>query len=177
MKQKILNFIITALIIIAAFVLQSSISLAIGQTVVTPNLLLIVTCMFGFMRGRNYGCVTGLVCGLLVDIFFGDIIGLYALIYMYVGYFSGFFRKVFYSDHIFMPMLLVFCSDFIYNSACYVFRFLLRNKLDFSYYLKNNIFPEMIITTFLTFVLYKLFFLLNEKVFKEKQESTLSFDK
>lgn len=177
MKKKILNFIITALIIITAFVLQSSISMFNGQTVATPNLLLLVTCMYGFIRGRNYGSVIGLICGLMVDIFFGDIIGLYALIYMYIGYFSGFFRKLFYSDHIFMPMLLVFCSDFIYNAACYVFRFLLRNKLDFSFYFEKIIFPEMIITTFCAFVLYKLFFLLDEKVFKHKQESTLSFDK
>lgn len=177
MRKKLLKSIIIALIIIIAFVTQSTLSLVNAQNVATPNLLLIVTCMFGFIRGRNYGCVIGLFCGLMVDIFFADIVGLYALIYMYIGFFSGIFRKIFYSDHIFMPMLLVFCSDFMYNLACYVFRFLLRNKLDFTFYFQKIFFPEMVITTFLAFVLYKLFYILNEKVFIQKQESTLSFDK
>ena len=43
--------------------------------------------------------VTGLICGLLVDIFFGDVIGLYALIYMYIGFFSGLFKKMFHTGH------------------------------------------------------------------------------
>jgi rod shape-determining protein MreD len=177
MKHRILKIVITGVIIIAAFVFQSFISLNSGQTVAAPNLLVLVTCIFGFMRGCNYGSVTGLICGLLVDIFFGDVIGLCALIYMYVGFLSGLFRKMFYSDHVFMPMLLVFSSDFIFNLAYYIFRFLLRNKLDFSYYFEKIILPEMIITTFITFILYKLFYLLNEKILTQKQENTLSFDK
>ncbi|WP_302625476.1 rod shape-determining protein MreD [uncultured Eubacterium sp.] len=177
MKHRLIKIIITAVIIITAFVLQTSLSRANYQTVATPNLLLMTTCIFGFMRGCNYGSVTGLICGLLVDIFFGDVIGLYALIYMYVGFFSGLFKKMFYSNHIFMPMLLVLASDFTYNLACYTFRFLLRNKLDFSFYFNKVIIPEMIITTFVTFLLYKLFYLLNEKIFTLKQENILSFDK
>ena len=160
-----------------SFILQSTLSLANSDVVATPNLLLFVTCIFGFMRGCNYGSVTGIFCGLLVDIFFGDVIGLYALIYMYVGFFSGLFKKMFYSNHVFMPMLLVFTSDFIYNAFVYIFRFLLRNKLDFSYYFEKIIFPEMIITTFIAFALYKLFYILNEKILTLKQENTLSFDK
>lgn len=177
MKHRFLKISITGLIIITAFVLQSFISLNISQIVAAPNLLVLVTCIFGFMRGCNYGSVTGLFCGLLVDIFFGDVIGLYTLIYMYVGFFSGLFKKMFYSDHIFMPMLLVFSGDFIFNLTYYIFRFLLRNKLDFSYYFEKIIFPEMIITTFITILLYKLFYLLNEKILTQKQENTLSFDK
>lgn len=177
MKHRVIKILITGLIIIISFILQSALSLANFDVVATPNFLLLVTCIFGFMRGCNYGSVTGLTCGLLVDIFFGDVIGLYALIYMYVGFFGGLFRKMFYSDHVFMPMALVFTGDFIYNALFYVFRFLLRNKLDFSYYFEKIIFPEMIITTFVTFILYKLFYILNERILTLKQENTLSFDK
>ncbi len=177
MKHRVIKILITGLIIMISFILQSTLSLANSDVVATPNLLLFVTCIFGFMRGCNYGSVTGIFCGLLVDIFFGDVIGLYALIYMYVGFFSGLFKKMFYSNHVFMPMLLVFTSDFIYNAFVYIFRFLLRNKLDFSYYFEKIIFPEMIITTFIAFALYKLFYILNEKILTLKQENTLSFDK
>ena len=96
---------------------------------------------------------------------------------MYVGFFGGLFKKMFYSDHVFMPLLLVFSGDFAYNMGCYTFRLLLRNKLDFSYYFWNIFFPEMIITTFVTLIVYKLFYLLNEKVLTQKQENKLSFDR
>ena len=76
-----------------------------------------------------------------------------------------------------MPMLVVFVIDFLYNLAYYVFRFLLRNKLDFSYYFEKVILPEMIFTTFLTLIFYKLFCLLDEKILREKQENRFSFDK
>lgn len=177
MKKYLKRIIITLPIIIIAFVIQSTISLNSGSLVATPNLLLMVTCIFGFLRGSNYGSVTGLCCGLLVDIFFGDVIGLYALIFIYMGFLSGLFRKIFHSDHIFMPMILLFAGDFVYNFLVYVFRFLLRNKLNFSFYFEKVIFPEMIYTTFLTFILYKLFETLNKRVLEEKQESKFSFDK
>lgn len=177
MKKYLIRIAITLPIIIVSFVIQSVISLNSSSLVVTPNLLLIVTCIFGYLRGSNYGSVTGLCCGLLVDIFFGDVIGLYALIFVYMGFLSGLFRKIFHSDHIFMPMILLFAGDFLYNALVYVFRFLLRNKLDFSFYFESVIFPEMIYTTFLTFILYKLFELLNKRVLEEKQESRFSFDK
>ena len=35
----------------------------------------------------------------------------------------------------------------------------------------------MIITTFVTLIVYKLFYLLNEKVLTQKQENKLSFDR
>ena len=177
MKKKFIKVLITAILIIVAFVAQTTLSKYNSQLVATPNLLLIIACIFGFMRGCNYGSITGFFCGLLVDIFFGDVIGLYALLYMYVGFVSGLFKKMFYSDHVFMPMLLIFLNDFLYNMGCYVFRFLLRNKLDFSYYFQKIILPEMVITTFCIFVTYKLFYILNEKILTEKQENMLSFDK
>ena len=177
MKHKLIKYFITGFIIVLAFVLQCTLSFWGSTRVATPNLLILITCLLGFMQGCNYGSVTGLICGLLVDIFFGEVIGLYALVYMYVGFFSGLFKKMFYSDHVFMPMLLIFTGDFIYNVFYYIFRFLLRNKLDFSFYFEKIILPEMIITTFLTLLLYRLFYLLNEKLLTQKQENTLSFDK
>lgn len=177
MKQKIINFIIFAVIIIAAFLLQNAFSLTLPGDIATPNLLLIVTCLFGLMCGSNKGIIIGFVCGILMDAFYGEVIGFNAMIYMYCGLFSGLFRQWFYSEFIVMPLLLVFINDFMFNSVYYAFRLLLRNKLDYSFYLEQIILPEMIVTTFCALILYKLFFILNEKVISKEQRSALSFDK
>ena len=51
MKRRVLNIVITGAIIIVSFVLQSYLSLVSGQSFVVPNLLLIVTSIFGFIKG------------------------------------------------------------------------------------------------------------------------------
>ena len=55
MKRRVLNIVISGAIIIVSFVLQSYLSLVSGQSFVVPNLLLIVTSIFGFIKGSNYG--------------------------------------------------------------------------------------------------------------------------
>ena len=42
-----------------------------------PNLLLIVTFTFGFLRGKTDGMLIGFLSGLLLDSFFGETLGFY----------------------------------------------------------------------------------------------------
>ena len=177
MKKKIIKVLVVIAIVIVAFIIQSLWSKVNSDIVATPNLMLIVVCIFGFMRGSNYGCVIGLFCGLLVDFAYGDIVGLYAFLYMICGFFSGTLKRLFYSENVLMPLLLVFTNDFIFNLAVYIFRFLLRNKQDFPYYFLNRILPEMVITTFIMFLTFKLFYILNEKLFMNEEERSLNFGK
>ena len=108
---------------------------------------------------------------------FGEVVGLYALIYTYIGFFSGMFKNLLHDDHFYVPMFLVFGNDFLYNTLVYVFRFLLRNKIYYSYYFEKIIFPDMVITAFISLLVYKLFIQLNDKVYAEKQERELNFGK
>ena len=39
--------------------------------------------------------LTGFFCGLLTDLFFESIIGFNAILYLWVGYFSGYFTEFF----------------------------------------------------------------------------------
>ena len=77
---KLKRFCVTALIVIAAYLLQCTVFQSFQLAGIKPNLLIIVTAAFGFMRGSREGMLVGFVCGILVDIQFGNIIGLYALI-------------------------------------------------------------------------------------------------
>ena len=117
MKRNFIKILVTGVIVIIAFVLQSYISLSTNLLVSTPNLLLLVTSILGFMRGENFGSLTGLFCGFLVDIAFGDVLGLYALIYTYIGFFSGIFKRLLHNDHVYMAMLLFTIPSFIFSGS------------------------------------------------------------
>ena len=103
----------------------------------------------GLMRGRKSGLWTGFFCGLLVDLFYGSVFGFYALIYMYVGFLSGYAFRIYYDDDIKVPMLLTAIMDFLYNLAVYALQFLLRGRLGLGVYFTRIIVPEIFYTVFL----------------------------
>jgi rod shape-determining protein MreD len=140
---------------------------------IAPNLLIVVTSSFGFMRGKKEGLMIGLFSGLLIDIFYGDVLGFYALIYMYIGYVNGFFNKIFYDEDIKLPMVLITMSDLVYGLVIYVFLFLLRSRLDFGYYFIHIIMPEVIYTVVVTIVLYRIIRWMNRKLeVREKRSAS-----
>lgn len=171
MKRKI----VTIAIILVCFLLESTVfhGLALGS--VTPNLLIVVTSSFGFMRGKKEGMMVGFISGLLVDIMFNDLIGFYALIYMVLGYLNGFFRKIFYDDDIKLPLILIAASDFLYGNIVCIFMFVMRSKFHYFYYLKSVIIPELIYTILVTIVLYQIILYINKKLEAEEKRSASKF--
>lgn len=61
MKRKIITFII----IVICFLLECTIFHRLSFASIKPNLLIIVTSSFGFMRGKKEGMAVGFVSGLL----------------------------------------------------------------------------------------------------------------
>ena len=149
-------------VILAGFILQTTVFQALSFGGIAPNLLIIITASYGFMFGRRYGMTVGFICGLLMDIFYGSVLGFYALIYLYIGAANGVFRRVFYQNDIMLPIALITASDFVYSFICYILLFLLRGRFQVTFYLKNIILPEIIYTIFVTVFLYPCILLLNK---------------
>ena len=142
---------------------------------VTPNLMIIVTSSFGFMRGKKEGMVVGFISGLLIDVLFHDLIGFYALIYTLLGYANGFFKKIFYDDDIKLPLILIATSDFLYGNIVCVFMFIMRSRFNYFYYLWNIIVPELIYTILVTLILYQIILYINKKLESEEKRSASKF--
>ena len=64
--------IVAAILILVCFILQCTVFRAIDFGGIVPNLLIILTSSFGFMRGERTGLVIGFFCGILSDIFFEE---------------------------------------------------------------------------------------------------------
>ena len=67
---------------------------------IKPNLLIIITSSFGFMRGKKEGLAVGFLSGFLTDVFWGNTLGFYTLLFSVIGYLNGSFRRLFYDDDI-----------------------------------------------------------------------------
>jgi rod shape-determining protein MreD len=131
---------------------------------IIPNLMIILTSAFGFMRGEKEGLIIGFFCGLLNDVFFGSFLGFYALVLMYIGYLNGKFSRIFYPEDIKLPIALIITSDLSYGILCYCLMFLLRSKFQFVYYFTHVILPEALYTIVVTIFLYPFILFVNEKL-------------
>ena len=158
------RFIVSFLLVISCFVLQSTVFKSIAFGGIIPNLMIVLTASFGFMRGEKAGILFGFFCGLLADIFFGSVIGLYAMIYMYIGYANGKFNMIFYPEDIKLPLALIFVSDMAYGLLSYIILFLMRGRFHFTYYLIHIILPEMVYTIVVTLIFYPFLLWINKKL-------------
>ena len=173
--MRILRKVIVTIFIIVCFVLQCSVFDSLSFAGIIPNLMIILTASFGFMRGGKEGLIIGFFCGLLSDVFFGSFLGFYALILMYIGYLNGKFSRIFYPEDIKLPMALIVVSDLSYGIVCYVLMFLLRGRFHFWYYFTRVILPEALYTIVVTLFLYPVILKVNEKLEAIERRSAQKF--
>ena len=169
------RFIFTFVTIIISLILQTTVFRYVDFGGIVPNLLIILTSAFGFMRGDKSRVWVGFFCGFLVDVFFGTYLGFYALIYMYLGFIVGKFNKIFYPENILLPLMLIISSDFIFGFICYVLLFMFRNKYDLGYYMMNVIIPEVVYTSLVAIFLYPLLVRVNTYLEDIEQRSAKKF--
>lgn len=169
------RFIISVLLVIICFLLQTTVFKGLAFGGIVPNLMIVLTASFGFMRGEKTGLFMGFFCGLLCDIFFGGVLGLNAMVYMYIGYANGKFNRIFYPDDIKLPLALILVSDFVYGFLYYIILFLMRGRFQISYYIVHIILPEAVYTILVTLLLYPLILWLNKKMEVSEKRSERKF--
>ena len=174
-QAKIKQVLINILFIVLAFTVQNCVFPLLPFLSATPNLLLILTFSFGFIHGKNAGMFYGVLSGLLLDLFYSGPFGFYTLIYIYIGYANGIFTKYYYEDYITLPLILSIVNGLWYSLYVYVFRFLIRNRLNFGHYLVSIIIPEIIFTTVTTLVVYRFFLFINRKLkeWEQRRDSNI----
>ena len=134
-----------------------------------------MTAAFGFMRGQKEGLFVGFFCGILLDFMSGSALGFYALIYMFVGFLNGFFKRIFFPDEIRLPVILIALSDFGCNLVIYFILFWFRGRFDFGYYLVHIILPELVYTMVVAILLYFILLKINQKLEEIERRSETKF--
>lgn len=168
------RIILYAILILAGYLLQVFESPLFSFLGTAPNYLLLIVFSFGFMKGKRAGMTAGLFAGFLLDLSHGSPVGFYALIYMLLGYLNGICHKYYYAEYIHLPLTLCIFNELALGLYIYVFRFLLRGRLDFSLYLIKIIIPELVFTLVITLLFYRLLLYVNRRI-EEKEKERDSF--
>lgn len=164
-----------AAFVFVSFLLQSTLFSQFNIGGIVPNLLIIVIASLGFLNGKRSGLIAGFFGGLLLDLFFGSVYGVNALIYMYVGYVNGYFKKILFPEDIKLPLVMIAGSDLAYNLVYYVFMFMFKGKFQIFYYMFHVIIPEIVYTAVIACFLYPLIHTLFKKIdtYEKKGEQTI----
>ena len=101
------------------------------------------------------------VDGIFLRLSGGYVLWIYALIYMYIGFFSGYAHRICYDDDVKVPIFLAGAGDILYGLAVYALQFLLRGRLGLGTYLSRIILPETFYTIILTLIVYRVFYYIN----------------
>lgn len=160
----------TIIIILLAFLFQTTIFHKLALANVVPNLLLILTVCYSYMRGRTSGELIGLLCGLLLDMMYGSVIGLYAFIFMTIGFLCGYCQKIYFTDNYILPCVLVGLSDLLYGFYYFITEFLVRGRLHFAFYFSHIILPELIYTLVVSVVIFHILNRLEKYLSADRRE-------
>ena len=171
MKRKI----VTGLIILICFLLESTIFHKLTFASISPNLMIIVVSSFGFMRGKKTGMAVGFASGLLVDLLWGNMLGFHMLIFTVIGYLNGTFERLFYDEDIKLPIILIAASELIYGLIIYGCMYMLQGDFLFGNYLFHIILPELVYTILVTLIVYQIILKINRKLESEEQRSASRF--
>ncbi len=174
-KAGIKKFTIIFAIIFVGYLLQTAVFPYIALANVVPNFLVIVTASFGLIRGSKYGMGVGMVCGLITDFYSGSYLGCYMLLFLFIGYLSGLFKRLFYGDDIKLPLAIIGTCDMIYGIIIYFVNFLFRQQFSFPYYFFNVIIPEAVYTVLVAIIVYYVILRINQWIDKADKRSGRDF--
>ena len=162
------KFLVNIILILVFFVLQTSVFGRLSVALVTPNLIVILVAVCGFMQGDKTAIVVGFFCGLLLDIFTFKIWGFQALMYGLLGLAAGQFHNKFFPEDFKLPLLAITFSDLLCSVTMYFFTYLFRARFHFGFYFLNICLPELAYTLIVTFIIYPMFLFLYKFVFMDK---------
>ena len=122
------------------------------------------------MRGEYAGMITGMICGLTLDIFYSGGLGLFTLIYVYVGYLNGLCNRFFEENDFKMPLALIFSSELVYLLLYFLLFYVFSNNFNFADYAAKRMLPELLLTCVCAVAIYPLLLFLEVRVINHDPE-------
>jgi rod shape-determining protein MreD len=151
-------------VIFLTLTLQSTALSYIEIINVKPNLPLLLIVSYAHLRGDMGGAAFGFVSGLLQDLLFGRVIGLYAMLGMIAGYICGKPFKDFYKENYLIPIFLTGAACVSYEFLFYVTYFLFQGKVRIISYFGRIILPETMYTLVVTIPVYRFIYNINRRI-------------
>jgi rod shape-determining protein MreD len=139
MKKKALFYFF---FIVLFLLLQTTLLHYVAIYGVVPNILVVFTIVTALLRGDSEGAILGFFAGLSLDLMFGNVIGFYALLGLYLGIAVGASNKKIFRENILVVVFFTFVYSVAYESVVYIVNNIMSGDMKFLYALTRTILPE-----------------------------------
>lgn len=132
---------------------------------VKPNLMLVFTICAALVNGSATGAFIGAGAGLALDLLSGKIIGINALLGMYAGVAVGLINKRIFRNNIFILLLSVFTTSFVYEGLMFLLYFFFKTgfaSFTFGPIIKT-VLPEALYNCIVSLIIYRVIFVVSNK--------------
>lgn len=151
------------IVVILLFLMQTSVLPYFSFGKAVPNLLVMITCIYAILRGERDGIYTGFACGVLLDAFYMNVVGIHALIYLYIGYVCGLTHSHYEEQDARMPLIVIVLGDLAALLLEYLLFYVLRGNFCFRFYLGKIMIPEILYTLVLAVIAFPLLVMLERR--------------
>jgi len=159
-----MRLLIFSLILIINFLISTTWLQYAAVGGILPNTALIIVVCYALLRNDVEGALMGFFAGLLYDIFFGRVMGVSAVLMMFIGFFAGKPFRDFFKENYIAPVILVACASLAYEFMYYVINFLLLGRTDFLRYMGTIILPTTAYNLILSIFIYRVIYGINNKI-------------
>lgn len=152
--RKFTTIIVLMVIFFIIFFMQANVFNAFTIAGIKPNLVVIFILFIGLFTTQTLGIGFGVVCGLIIDLIYGRVIGTTAIMLCIIGYLGSYFDKNFSKENKLTILLMVFGATFIYELGLYFINSIILD-FDREYFAFFKILIiEIIYNILLTIILY-----------------------
>lgn len=165
---------ITALLVLVNFILESTVFPYVAIRGVVPHTALLIVISLALLRGSKEGALVGLASGMLNDIFFGTVVGYYAVILGGIGYLFGRNQKHFYRENYLLPAIFAIAGAALYEVVLFATNALIRSEIHVTFFILRILLPQIVYSAAISIPLYRLLFGINDGIeMKEKYKYRL----
>ncbi|MDA8068032.1 MAG: rod shape-determining protein MreD [Actinomycetota bacterium] len=145
-----------AVIAVVAVVLQETVVSEVPLFGVTADVTSLTVMSIGLLAGSMAGAISGFAIGLLVDIVMFQTVGVTALLFIAVGYWSGRLRELRDPSHGLVPLALGALATAFTGIGMAVIQFLLGVKAPVSLLLVQQIVLQVLVNCLIALPVYEL---------------------
>ena len=168
-----MRLIANVFLVVISFIINSTLFEAINLNGVRPDLFIVIIVTVAILRNGSEGALFGFFLGLMQDIFFGNILGFFALIYAVTGYLCGKPFKYIYRENYLVPMILVFVATIFFEVATF-FCVVHSLKMFFPALIKI-ILPKCVYNVCVILFVYPLLYFVNNKLETKENKNIYGF--
>ncbi len=143
-------------LLFAALLLQTTVAPNIRILGASPDFALIIVVCVALLRGAEVGAVFGFLTGVLVGVALLEPLGMSALVYVVVGYFSGRYAETADLSAPVAPLVGVFAATLLANVLFATLQYLLERQVPFGFWVGRVLVPSLVLNTLLSAVFYLL---------------------